>query len=51
MKKWEYNIQSTTLNKISKNMLDQWGEDGWELVLIYNGYDRLTVVFKREIVN
>ena len=36
MKKWEY-ASVPLLNHATKQILDSWGEDGWELVSVLPG--------------
>lgn len=50
MKKWEY-ATAPVLTHATKQILDSWGEDGWELVSITPGMNPENVVayFKREV--
>ena len=50
MKKWEY-ATVPLLTHATKQILDTWGEDGWELVIITPGMNPENVVayFKREV--
>ena len=50
MKKWEY-ATAPVLTHATKQILDSWGEDGWELVSITPGMNPENIVayFKREV--
>lgn len=50
MTKWEY-ATAPVLTHATKQILDSWGEDGWELVTITPGPNPENVVayFKREV--
>ncbi|KAB8163694.1 MULTISPECIES: DUF4177 domain-containing protein [Streptomyces] len=49
MKKWEY-ATVPLLVHATKQILDNWGEDGWELVQVVPGpnAEQLVAYFKRE---
>lgn len=48
MMKWEY-VTAPLLVHNTKQILDMWGEDGWELVSVISGPDgsNLVAYFKR----
>lgn len=50
MTKWEY-ATAPVLTHATKQILDSWGEDGWELVAVTPGANPENVVayFKREV--
>ncbi|QPK79325.1 DUF4177 domain-containing protein [Corynebacterium lizhenjunii] len=50
MTKWEY-ATAPVLTHATKQILDSWGEDGWELVTITPGMNPENVVayFKRPV--
>ncbi len=50
MTKWEY-ATAPVLTHATKQILDSWGEDGWELVTVTPGPNPENVVayFKREV--
>ncbi|GAA2126126.1 hypothetical protein GCM10009727_15070 [Actinomadura napierensis] len=50
MKKWEY-ATVPLLVHATKQILDNWGQDGWELVTVLPGPnpENLVAYFKREI--
>lgn len=50
-RKWEY-ATVPLLTHATKQILDTWGEDGWELVSVLPGphAENLIAYFKREIV-
>ncbi|TXS61549.1 hypothetical protein CHU71_12225 [Corynebacterium sp. LK14] len=50
MTKWEY-ATAPVLTHATKQILDSWGEDGWELVTITPGMnpENLVAYFKREV--
>ena len=50
MKKWEY-ATVPLLVHATKQILDTWGEDGWELVTVVPGMNQENVVayLKREV--
>lgn len=50
MTKWEY-ATAPLLTHATKQILDQWGEDGWELVQVVPGPqgDALVAFFKRPV--
>ncbi|MFT4147663.1 MAG: DUF4177 domain-containing protein [Micrococcaceae bacterium] len=41
MKKWEY-ATVPLLSHVTKQILDQWGDDGWELVQVVPGPEGTT---------
>ena len=49
MAKWEY-VTVPLLVHATKQILDQWGEDGWELVQVVGGptSEQLVAYLKRE---
>lgn len=50
MTKWEY-VTVPLLVHATKQILDNWGEDGWELVQVLpnaNNAEQLVAYFKRE---
>jgi hypothetical protein len=49
MTKWEYATVPLIVH-VTKQILDQWGEDGWELVQVLSGADggNLVAYLKRE---
>jgi hypothetical protein len=51
MKKWEY-VTVPVLVHATKQILDVWGQDGWELVQLLPGpaSENLIAVFKREVL-
>ena len=51
MKKWEY-APAPVLVHATQQILNTWGEDGWELVTIIPGPnpENLVAYFKRELV-
>jgi hypothetical protein len=51
MKKWEYATVPLLIHA-TKQILDQWGEDGWELVGVIPGpnQENLVAYMKREKV-
>ncbi|CAM2881648.1 DUF4177 domain-containing protein [Corynebacterium propinquum] len=51
MKKWEY-ATAPVLVHATQQILNTWGEDGWELVTIIPGPnpENLVAYFKRELV-
>ncbi len=50
MTKWEY-VTVPVLVHVTKQILDQWGADGWELVQVVPGpnSEQLVAYFKRPI--
>lgn len=50
MQKWEY-ATVPLLVHVTKQILDTWGEDGWELVTVVPGAnaDQLVAYFKRPL--
>ena len=50
MKKWEY-ATVPLLVHVTKQILDNWGQDGWELVTVIPGPtpENLVAYFKREL--
>lgn len=50
MKKWEY-VTVPLLIHATKQILDSWGEDGWELVTVMPGAnpENLVAYMKREV--
>jgi hypothetical protein len=50
MKKWEY-ATVPLLVHATKQILDNWGQDGWELVTVLPGPnpENLVAYFKREV--
>jgi hypothetical protein len=50
MKKWEY-VTAPVLVHATKQILDNWGVDGWELVQLLPGpnAENWVAVFKREV--
>ena len=50
MTKWEY-ATAPVLTHATKQILDSWGEDGWELVTVIPGPnpENLVTYFKREV--
>ncbi|MDR3068214.1 MAG: DUF4177 domain-containing protein [Cellulomonas sp.] len=49
MTRWEYATLPLIVHK-TKEILDQWGADGWELVQVLDGPTGLVAYLKRPVV-